>query len=104
MNREQDLRRLAARANGGDSSAVAELHDELADHMTRIVRRALRPGARLTPVTQRVLNEADRLQDWRDGNQEGFVSLVAGRLCESVVGGLRAGPGWGLPSRDTVRN
>lgn len=95
MNRnELPLRRLAARVDEGDPSALPALEAELARHMARIVRRALRagpPGRLGSTLSSRIRAEAARLEDSRTGEPDRLVGRVADDLRASVIGRLRAG-------------
>jgi hypothetical protein len=99
-----NLQCLARRAQGGDAEAALSLQAELEPQMLRIVRRALRSGKQASPLTRRILAEADQAADqganWPSGERD---QLVARRLCDSVIGGLRPDPGIHHRMRETVR-
>jgi hypothetical protein len=98
---------LAARVGKGDPRAVLELKHELEAQMPRIVRRAMRPTAGASALTQWVRATAQRLsQPDRDdpaADPEQLVSRIVDDLCESVIDRLQSGRRDGHPFLETVR-
>jgi hypothetical protein len=92
---EHELPRLGARVGAGDARAMVELKQKLASEMPRIVRRAMRPTAGASKLTQWVRAAAYRLTREGPGrapaDPEQLVRRIAHDLCESVIGRLQAG-------------
>ena len=80
---------LAARARHGEYEAAAQLRDELAPQMTRLVRRTLRSGTTHSPLDRQILSEADRTladhPECRGRDCEEMVQLVTQRLCARLL-------------------
>jgi hypothetical protein len=104
---DNDLRYLAARMGQGDRHARAELEQELEPQLQRIVRRAMRPTAGASALTQRIRAVAHRLSQDHPGrpvpDSDHLVDQVAQDLWESVVGRAPAGRRDGNLLRETVR-
>src|SRR5260370_14009164 len=92
---ENECPALGGRVGAGDPRAVVELNQKLANEMPRIVRRALRPTASASRLTQMVRAAAHRLYQQGPGqapaDPEQLVRRIAHDLCESVIGRLHAG-------------
>jgi hypothetical protein len=92
---EDELPGLGVRAGAGDPHAVLALKQELEAQLPRIVRRALRPSAGPSKLTELVRAAAHRLHREEKGraaaDPEQLVRRVAHDLCESVIGRLQTG-------------
>src|SRR5262245_48765471 len=100
---ERGVAGLAARARRGDGAALVRLRDELEGALARVVRGALRPGRRPSPLAANIRAVAARVvADGRAGDREVLVREVAGRVCRSVLGGLA--PGRARAADETVRD
>ncbi len=99
-NEFSHLANLAARVRQGEREAADRLHQLIVPQMVRIVRRALRHGAGVSPLDQRILAEARQAlsdnPDQRSADGEGLVQRVAQRLCDNL---LRRAPQAGAPTR-----
>lgn len=91
------LRDLAQRVSRGDGTAAETLLGALEPRMVCIVRRVMRTQARKSPLAERILVEADRLQGQQRPLALGgeLASQVAHNVCLSIVEQLRGTPdGW----------
>lgn len=101
------LRELAKRASRGDGSAAGALLGELEPRMVFIVRRVMRSQVPKSPLVERILLEAGRVQGQKpslaQGQQQALVAQVARNVCQSLLDQLRCAPdGWSTIC-DTMR-
>jgi hypothetical protein len=106
-NFDHELHSLAARVGQGDVHARARLKRELEPQIHRIVRRAMRPTAGPSALTQRIRAAAHRLSRNQPGylrpDSEQLVSQIAHDLWESVLDRADTAPQDGRLLRETVR-
>jgi hypothetical protein len=103
---EYELPRLADRVGAGDSRAALELKHELQAQMPRIVRRAMRPSAAASSLTQWVRAAAQRQRNdagSTPADPDQLVNRIALDLCESVMGRLQTGRLDAHPLLETLR-
>jgi hypothetical protein len=102
-----DFDTLLSRAREGDRLAGATLHQKLAPHLVRIVRRALRDHDNTSPLGKRVMEEAQQVgpASWQLGKAtpDLLIDEVAQRLSNAIWADLTvaAEPQQGM--MDTVR-
>lgn len=91
------LRDLAQRVSRGDGTAAETLLGALEPRMVCIVRRVMRTQAPRSPLAERILLEADRLQgQQRPVAPRGeLAAQVARNVCRALLDQLRGAPdGW----------
>jgi hypothetical protein len=84
---------LAGRVKQNDLCAATLMQESLELQMLPIVRRTLRRGVRDSPLSRRILAEADRLTPTADTlpaeERERRIARIARRVCASVVAKLQ---------------
>lgn len=92
------LNQLVARIQGGEAHANEELKGRLHRHMLPIVRRAMRTGSAVNPLSRLILAEArcvsclGRPTSPAVAAAEWHVEQVAERVCNAI---LRDAAAWG---------
>lgn len=101
------LRELAQRASKGDGLAADTLLGELEPRMVFVVRRVIRSLVPRSPLTDRILLEANRVQGQcrptTHGQQQALVAQVAHNVCLSILEQLRGAPDDWSTICDTLR-
>lgn len=101
------LRDLARRVSRGDGTAANALLGELEPRMVFIVRRVMRCQVPSSPLAERILLEAGRVQGQQrlltQGQQQSLVSLVARNVCQSFLDQLKVAPDEWSTTFDTMR-
>src|SRR5256885_7133152 len=91
-----ELQHLMIRVKKHDPRAMMEMRRQLEVQMVRIVRRVIRTGIGDSPLTRRILVEVrDLNREMATGpsdDPDQRIHRLAHRLCDSVLGGLQAGP------------
>jgi hypothetical protein len=98
---------LAARARGGDRTALVGLREQLEPRMTRAVQQVMRTGSDTSPLDRRILRElAGSVRPCPSGkppDRAVLVGQVAQRLCAAVIARLQRRPS-ATAMKDTVRD
>jgi len=97
-----DLAKLARLARGGDQEAAELLRQQMAIHLPRIVRRALRTDVAPSPLVQEVRATADHLRARGLTNPDRLVSEMASLVSEALLPHSRQPAADGHPALETL--
>jgi hypothetical protein len=104
---DNPLNSLAARARGGDPTALSDLREELVPRLTLAVQQVLRTGPGRSALDRRIARElalSERTHPGGPRDRHALAAQVARQVCAAVIDRLRHHPRGPEGLKDTVRD